>query len=252
MRVGQSPSASTNSDAVSQNRAVPKFQFNGPMSPNLHNSRRVGGTSRRRFLLRSPAFLTVFTFAACSQTAPKSSPQSANLDTSLDTRAKSLPPTPTCDPSAIATLNQTPGPFYSANSPQRQSLIETDTAGSKLIVTGQVLTTDCVPLANSLVDVWQADDKGRYDNTGSKLRGHQFTDAEGRYWLETIVPGLYPGRTRHLHIKVQAPDRPVLTTQLYLPEEPLNERDFLFQPELIMTTQDTADGQQARFDFVLR
>ncbi|PZO48326.1 MAG: intradiol ring-cleavage dioxygenase [Phormidesmis priestleyi] len=199
---------------------------------------------------RSPPFLAVFTFAACSQTAPKSSPHLYS-DAHLGTSPKSLSPTPTCGDSGLSTPAQTPGPFYSANSPQRQSLLEADTAGSRLIVTGQVLTTDCVPLANSLIDVWQTDAQGRYDNTGNKLRGHQFTDVKGRYWLETIVPGLYPGRTRHLHIKVQAPNRPVLTTQLYLPEEPLNESDFLFQPELIMAIQDTADGKQARFDFVL-
>ncbi len=118
-------------------------------------------------------------------------------------------------------------------------------------MTGRVLTADCTPISDSLIDVWQTDAQGKYDNEGDKLRGHQFTDAEGRYWLETIVPGLYPGRTRHLHIKVQAPDHPILTTQLYLPQEPLNEKDFLFQPALLMAVQDTAEGKRALFDFVL-
>ncbi len=47
----------------------------------------------------------------------------------------------------------------------------------------------------------------------------QFADASGRFSLETIVPGAYGGRTRHIHVKVQAPDSPVLTTQLYFPGE---------------------------------
>ena len=209
-----------------------------------------GRISRRHFLQRSPPFLAGFTFAACSQTTPK--PSSNHSGVRLDAGLKSLLPTPICGDSALTTPAQTPGPFYSPNSPQRQSLLEVNTAGSRLILTGQVLTTECVPLANSLIDVWQTDAQGRYDNTGNKLRGHQFTDAKGQYWLETIVPGLYPGRTRHLHIKVQAPNHTVLTTQLYLPEEPLNERDFLFQPELTMAVQDTANGKQARFDFVLQ
>jgi protocatechuate 3,4-dioxygenase beta subunit len=42
--------------------------------------------------------------------------------------------------------------------------------------------------------------------------------AEGRYRFRTILPALYPGRTRHYHFKVQAPEQPVLTTQLYFPE----------------------------------
>ena len=43
-----------------------------------------------------------------------------------------------------------------------------------------------------------------------RYRGHLFTDGEGRYRFRTILPALYPGRTRHYHIKVQAPERPVL------------------------------------------
>jgi len=220
------------------------------MNTNSPNKLGFGCISRRRFLQRSPPFLAGLTFAACSQAIPKPSSHSTQSDNRLDNRPKSLTPTPTCGDSA--TPAQTPGPFYSPNSPQRQSLLEVDTVGSRLLLTGQVLTTACVPLANSLIDVWQTDTQGRYDNTGNKLRGHQFTDSKGQYWLETIVPGLYPGRTRHLHIKVQAPDRTVLTTQLYLPEEPLNERDFLFQPALKMAIQNTADGKQAQFDFVLQ
>ncbi|MGH3322486.1 MAG: hypothetical protein ACRDN9_20380, partial [Streptosporangiaceae bacterium] len=47
----------------------------------------------------------------------------------------------------------------------------------------------------------------------------------------TIVPGLYPGRTRHVHVKAQAPYEPILTTQLYFPGEPRNRTDPLFNPE---------------------
>ena len=76
-----------------------------------------------------------------------------------------------------------------------------------------------------------------YDNNGYRLRGHQFTDADGRYAFETIVPGLYPGRTRHFHVKFQAANNPVLTTQLYFPGEPDNERDGIFRPELLLTIE---------------
>jgi len=213
-------------------------------SPKKSKTTRI---NRRRFLRRSPPFLTALALTACGHSANRSRP------TSPSAQAQSLPPTPTCgdDQTPIQTPAQTPGPFYSPNSPQRQSLIEPDTAGTRLIVTGQVLATDCTPLANSLIDVWQTDDSGAYDNSGNTLRGHQFTDAEGRYWLETVVPGMYPGRTRHLHIKVRSPGHPVLTTQLYFPQESLNERDFLFQPELVMAVQDSDEGRQAQFNFVL-
>jgi protocatechuate 3,4-dioxygenase beta subunit len=87
---------------------------------------------------------------------------------------------------------------------------------------------------------------------GYRLRGHQFTNEEGRYTLETILPGVYPGRTRHIHVKVQAPNQPVLTTQMYFPNEPGNARDGIFRPELVMDLQDTDTGKLGAFNFVLR
>jgi protocatechuate 3,4-dioxygenase beta subunit len=86
---------------------------------------------------------------------------------------------------------------------------------------------------------------------GFKLRGHQFTDANGRYRLETIVPGLYPGRTRHFHVKVQAPHGRVLTTQLYFPGEPRNRRDFLYRPDLLMELKEADGAKRGGFHFLL-
>jgi protocatechuate 3,4-dioxygenase beta subunit len=65
------------------------------------------------------------------------------------------------------------------------------------------------------------------------------------------VPALYPGRTRHYHVKVQAPRNRLLTTQLYFPNEPANLRDGLFQRELLMRVADSGDSPDGRFDFVL-
>ena len=124
-------------------------------------------------------------------------------------------------------------------------------SGIKIILAGYVLSTDCKPIAQARVDFWQADDKGVYDNTGYRLRGYQLTDATGRYQVETILPGLYTGRTRHIHVKVQAPNQPVLTTQLYFPEETANQRDSIFSPKLIVDMQDTKDGKIATFNFVV-
>jgi protocatechuate 3,4-dioxygenase beta subunit len=88
---------------------------------------------------------------------------------------------------------------------------------------------------------------------GYTLRGHQFADEEGRWRLETILPGLYPGRTRHVHVKVQATGGPPLTTQLYFPDEPGNAGDGIFDPALLVEWEEPAAGEppRARFDFVL-
>jgi protocatechuate 3,4-dioxygenase beta subunit len=101
------------------------------------------------------------------------------------------------------------------------------------------------------LDFWQADDRGQYDTAGYRLRGHQFTDAAGAFSLETTLPGLYPGRTRHIHVKVRAPNGPTLTTQLYFPGEPRNQGDGLFNPGLVVMTKDLAAGQVALINFIV-
>ena len=149
------------------------------------------------------------------------------------------------------TARQTEGPFFKPASPQRVTLIEPATKAPRLVVSGRVLSRDCQPLKGALLDFWHADERGDYDNRGFRYRGHLFADDEGRYRFRTILPALYTGRTRHYHVKVQAPGRPILTTQLYFPDEPANSRDFLFRRELVMRMAEAGDGLAARFDFIL-
>jgi protocatechuate 3,4-dioxygenase beta subunit len=166
-------------------------------------------------------------------------------------QAQPLRPTPSCPGSAAPTARQTEGPYFKPDSPLRASLLEPGIVGTQIVVAGTVLSTTCQPIARALIDVWHADDRGGYDNTGFRLRGHQFTDDQGRYRLETIVPGVYVGRTRHFHVKVQPPNRSVLTTQLYFPGEAVNARDPIFSPELVMRVTETTTGKAGTFDFVV-
>jgi protocatechuate 3,4-dioxygenase beta subunit len=184
------------------------------------------------------------------------SDRSAGIVLAQSTVATSTPvlaPTPACadDDDLEATVPQTEGPFYTLDTPERQSLLEPGMAGTKLVVSGYVYDTACQPIPGALLDFWQADDAGVYDNTGYRLRGHQFADDEGRFVLETIVPGLYTGRTRHIHVKAQASNQPVLTTQLYFPDEPANASDGIFDPALVMDVEDAAGGEVGFFTFVL-
>jgi protocatechuate 3,4-dioxygenase beta subunit len=151
------------------------------------------------------------------------------------------------------TVAETEGPYFKTNSPERTSLIgDSNIQGTLLTITGQVLSPTGQPVANAMLDFWQADASGAYDNSGYNLRGHQYTDANGYYTLTTVVPGLYPGRTRHIHVKVQAPNSSVLTTQLYFPGEARNSTDGIFDPSLVLDTQANADGtQSATFNFVV-
>jgi protocatechuate 3,4-dioxygenase beta subunit len=159
--------------------------------------------------------------------------------------------TPACHDGDEPTLRQTEGPFFKPRSPERADLIEPGLKGRPIVLEGLVLDPSCRPLAHALVDLWQADDTGDYDNTGFRLRGHQFTDAQGHYRFRTIVPALYTGRTRHFHVKVQPAGARLLTTQLYFPDEPANRRDGLFRSELVMRTATTGADLAARFDFIV-
>lgn len=162
-----------------------------------------------------------------------------------------LAATPACHDGDEATPAQTEGPYFKRSSPERVELLEAGMAGQPIELVGFVLTRDCKPVAGALLDFWQADDKGRYDNAGFRLRGHQFTDTEGRYRLRSVVPGNYPGRTRHIHVKVQPRGGRVLTTQLYFPGEAQNRSDGLFRKELLVRTAKNEGWLAGRFDFVV-
>jgi protocatechuate 3,4-dioxygenase beta subunit len=166
--------------------------------------------------------------------------------------APSPSPVASCAAPASLTPAVTEGPYFKAGSPERSSFVDAGMPGTRLTITGTVFNASCQPVANAKLDFWQADAKGQYDNAGYTLRGHLFTDAAGRYQLETIIPGEYPGRTEHIHVKVQAPGGPVLTTQLFFPGVSDNQADGIFDAHLLLNhVQDAGNGKTATFDFVV-
>jgi protocatechuate 3,4-dioxygenase beta subunit len=196
----------------------------------------------RRRVMQAVLALPAVTFIGCGGGAEAVSP-------TAPAQPATIPATPACDDGDDdPTPAETEGPYFKPNSPERRNLVESGLAGTPLTITGQVLTTACVPIAAALLDFWQADNAGAYDLTGFRLRGHQLTDAEGRFTLTTIVPGLYPGRTRHIHVKAQAPNKAVLTTQLYFPGEARNSTDGLYRADLLLSIPASGSGV---FNFVL-
>jgi protocatechuate 3,4-dioxygenase beta subunit len=185
-------------------------------------------------------------------TATNGVPRAASTPDPISGATQLLTPTPACGDADDLTPAQTEGPYFTPNSPERVSLRESGMRGTTLVLEGLVVSRACLPVSRALVDFWQCDDAGVYDNTGFRLRGHQFTDANGRYRLETILPGIYTGRTRHIHVKVQAPNRPVLTMQLYFPNEAQNQRDGIYSPDLVLENyRDASGGKTGSFNFVL-
>jgi protocatechuate 3,4-dioxygenase beta subunit len=105
-------------------------------------------------------------------------------------------------------------------------------------VSGKILDAAGQPIRNAQVEIWQCDANGIYRHPrdtswfskrerdpGFQSRGRMSTDAEGNYSFRTIRPVAYPGRTPHIHFKVDAPDKDQLVTQMYVEGDPGNERD---------------------------
>ncbi|HEV2603892.1 MAG TPA: protocatechuate 3,4-dioxygenase subunit beta [Microvirga sp.] len=135
--------------------------------------------------------------------------------------------------------------------------------GERIIVTGRVLDEDGRPVANTLVELWQANAAGRYVHVADQHEapldpnftgaGRAVTDAQGRYSFTTIRPGAYPWRNHanawrpaHLHFSLFGPTfLSRLVTQMYFPGDPL----FAFDP-IFNSIPDEAVRQRlvARFD----
>ena len=164
--------------------------------------------------------------------------------------AAASPGGPDCTP-GDSLVEQTEGPYYVTGAPERTDI--TDGApGTPLALTGYVLDSSCNGVPGATLEFWQADGNGNYDNSGFVLRGVQKTGADGSYSLATVIPGQYPGRTEHIHVKVTPPGGPTYTTQLYLPDSPTNQQDRIYVAgmEIDVTSYD-GSAMEATFDLVL-
>jgi len=141
--------------------------------------------------------------------------------------------------------------------------------GEPLLLTGLVRAADGSAIPGARIEIWQADASGIYlhprdprlaeRDPGFQGYGRAIADGTGRYAFRTIRPGLYPGRTRHIHLRARPPQgSAALTTQLYFPDEPRNASDGLLrgvsadQRALLLVRLSPIDGgQRAEFDIFL-
>ena len=144
--------------------------------------------------------------------------------------------------------SQTLGPFYPRNAGERPSETDADllrvednrvlTKGVPIYLTGRVLDRRGQALANAAVEIWQCDANAVYHHPAGGAEterdphfqgyGVARTDGAGAFHFRTIKPIAYPGRTPHIHVRVQATGASAFATQLYLADDPGNRRDFLF------------------------
>jgi protocatechuate 3,4-dioxygenase beta subunit len=228
----------------------------------------------RKYLYRFVIAVSILALAACAPATATTNPSNNPVNTALPAATVSTDSNPTsaapaatvsvpdtgaasnlaCSggaSSASVTPSLTEGPYYKQGSPEQANLYTDGMAGTKIVVTGYVYDTNCQPVANAWLDFWQADASGSYDNSGYTLRGHQYTDANGRFQLTTVVPGLYPGRTEHIHVKVQAPNGQVITSQLFFPGVTQNDEDGIYNAALLLSITQASDGLQGQYNFVV-
>lgn len=224
---------------------------------------------KRRTIFSILIGICILVLSACASTTPTAAPAYNSTSTAVPTTSTVNDTTPIVPDTGDATIDTpnlacgggsqsasltpelTEGPYFKSGSPERASLLEEGMSGTKIVISGYVYTTDCKPVAKALLDFWQADANGNYNNSGYTLRGHQFTDADGRYQLTTVVPGLYPGRTEHIHVKVQAPNGRTITSQLFFPGVTQNDSDGIFDQALLLNIQQSSNGLQGQFNFVV-
>ena len=141
----------------------------------------------------------------------------------------------------VQTPAQTEGPYYPDHLPLDQDndlLIINDAitpaVGQIAWISGRVLDSSGSPIRGAVVEIWQADDHGAYIHSASPIAnrdvnfqgyGRFLTSSTGEYLFRTVKPGLYPGRTRHVHFAIDVPGRSKLTTQLYVQGDPQNNSD---------------------------
>jgi catechol 1,2-dioxygenase len=173
------------------------------------------------------------------------------------------------------------GPFWRANAPmcdRGDTIARSGTPGTPLTVSGTVRDPQGRPLADAVVDVWQASPVGLYENQDPaqedmNLRGRFRTDVEGRFHFRTVRPAGYPvptdgpcgqllraqqrhpNRPAHLHFMVSKPGHKVLITQVFADDDENLESDPVFgvTRRLIGRFEAQRDGQAAtlQHDFVL-
>lgn len=169
--------------------------------------------------------------------------------------------------------SQTVGPFfhYGLFVGGDNILVNDLSSGQRILITGQVFDGDGTPMADALVEIWQADSNGRFNHAADPQQaqadlhfrgfGRAETTANGRYFFKTIRPGTISGQTTPF-ITVRLFARGMLihtVTRLYFDDESGNEQDEVLNTidesrrhTLVAQHQETADLPTYHFDIHLQ
>jgi protocatechuate 3,4-dioxygenase, beta subunit len=167
---------------------------------------------------------------------------------------------------------QTEGPFYPDKLPADSDadLLANGNLrygkGQAAWVEGTLADADGKPIGGASIEIWQCDQDGHYHHPrdGGQADpafqgfGRVAVDSEGRWRFRTLRPVAYSGRAPHIHAKIKLGSQELLTTQLYVQDDPGNARDFLWRR---LSAEDRAaitspyvagsDGLAARYTLVV-
>jgi len=166
------------------------------------------------------------------------------------------------------------GPFHVQDAPELEmgANICLDQKGEEMAVGGRILDTEGRPIANAVIDVWQANDEGFYDvqqkgiQPEFNLRGVFRTGSDGEYWFRAVKPkyypipndgpvgqmlehlGRHPNRPAHLHYIIKADGYETLITHIFDPDDPYIHSDAVFgvKQSLLATFRHVEDPARAR------
>jgi len=177
------------------------------------------------------------------------------------------------------TPSQTVGPYFAYALTAEQygypltsiaggTLVTGDVEGERIRIEGRVFDGEGKPVDDAMIEIWQADAKGRYahpaDPRGSNTAFKGFgrmgtgTDRENRFIFDTVKPGSVDGRQAP-HINVIVTMRGLLVhafTRIYFSDEATaNARDPVLssvpaerRATLIAERKETPTGIVYRFD----
>ena len=170
-----------------------------------------------------------------------------------------------CEQECNLTTDDILGPYYFEDAPFRNIIAHEEEPGTRLIISGRVKQNDCEQsISGSLIEIWQANDEGCYGivedcDTGNpgndyfNLRGKFFSDENGNYTFESILPGYYGSRPRHIHIKITTPNEEELVSQLYFENDPFCEDDQWCQDadDRIISLSEDEFGLNGEIDLIM-
>ncbi|KAF2139207.1 uncharacterized protein K452DRAFT_320376 [Aplosporella prunicola CBS 121167] len=170
------------------------------------------------------------------------------------------------------------GPFWSPNAPFREngsSIIESPHQGQVSLMHGRVIDLDTKkPIANAVVDIWEASSNGKYDfqdpenQVDNNLRGKFRTNDNGEYHFYCLKPTAYslptdgpagvllrlfdrsPWRPAHIHLMITHEGYKPVITQIYPKEDPhlVDDSVFAVKPDLVVDFKPRKDDPKAELD----